>query len=84
MVTNTSRGTSGLYFRTTVLSNIQNNLSNNISSTVKLFADDTSIFSIVHDIDLSFKQLSDDLKRSQIGPIEKCLLILIYPNKLKK
>ena len=34
-----------------------NDLGNNLSSTVKLFADDTSIFSIVHDIDLSSKQL---------------------------
>ena len=40
-----------------------NNLGNNLSSTVKLFADDTSIFSIVHDIDLSCKQLNDDLKK---------------------
>ena len=30
-----------------------NDLGNNLSSTVKLFADDTSVFSIVHDIDLS-------------------------------
>ena len=28
-----------------------NDLSNNLSSTVKLFAEDASIFSIVHDID---------------------------------
>ena len=40
-----------------------NDLGNNLSSTVKLFADDTSIFSIVHDIDLSSKQLNDDLKK---------------------
>ena len=31
-----------------------NDLGNNLSSTVKLFADDTSIFSIVHDIDLHY------------------------------
>ena len=41
-----------------------NDLGNNLSSTVKLFADDTSIFSIVHDIDLSSKQLNDDLKKA--------------------
>ena len=40
-----------------------NDLGNNLSSTAKLFADDTSIFSIVHDIDLSSKQLNDDLKK---------------------
>ena len=40
-----------------------NDLGNNLSSTVKLSADDTSIFSIVLDIDLSSKQLNDDLKK---------------------
>ena len=39
-----------------------NNLSHNLLSTAKLFADDTSVFSIVHDIDSSTKQLNDDLK----------------------
>ena len=62
-----------------------NDLGNNLSSTVKLFADDTSIFSIVHDIDLSSKQLNDDLKKVSDWPISgKCLLILICLNKLKK
>ena len=40
-----------------------NALSHNLSSTAKLFADDTSVFSIVHDIDSSTKQLNDDLKK---------------------
>ena len=40
-----------------------NDLSNNLSSTAKQFADDTSIFSIVHDIEVSSKQLNDDLKK---------------------
>ena len=40
-----------------------NDLGNNLSSTVKLSADDTYIFSIVHDIDLSFKQLNNDLRK---------------------
>ena len=40
-----------------------NDLCHNLSSTVKLFADDTSVFSIVHDIDSSTKQLNDDLKK---------------------
>ena len=39
-----------------------NDLGKNLSSTVKLFADDTSIFSFVDDIDLSSKQLNDELK----------------------
>ena len=32
------------------------------SSAVKLFADDTSIFFLVHDTELSSNQLNDDLK----------------------
>ena len=38
-------------------------LSHNLSSTAKLFADGTSVFFIVHDIDQSRKQLNDDLKK---------------------
>ena len=38
-----------------------NDLSKNLSSTAKLFADDTSTFSVVHDISLSLLQLNDDL-----------------------
>ena len=40
-----------------------NDLSHNFSLTAKIFADDTSIFSVVHDIDSSKKQLNDDLKK---------------------
>ena len=40
-----------------------NDLSHNLSSTAKIFVDDTSIFSIVHDIDSSKKQLNHDLKK---------------------
>ena len=38
-----------------------NDLSKNQSSTAKLFADDTSIFSVIHDISLSSLQVNDDL-----------------------
>ena len=34
-----------------------------ISSTVKLYADDTPIFPVVHDISLSSLQLNDDLTK---------------------
>ena len=34
-----------------------------MSSITKLFADDTSILSVVHDVDLSAKQLNDDLNK---------------------
>ena len=38
-----------------------NDLSKNLSSTVKLFGDDTSIFSVAHNISLSSLQLNDGL-----------------------
>ena len=37
-------------------------LSNNLSSTTKLFADDTSLFSVVNDVNLSEFHLNSDLK----------------------
>ena len=40
-----------------------NDLSKNLSSIMKLFADDTSIFSVAHNVDLSEKQLNDDLSK---------------------
>ena len=40
-----------------------NDLRHNLLSTAKLFADDTSIFSIVHNNNSSTKQLNDDLKK---------------------
>ena len=39
-----------------------NDLINNLSSTAKLFADNTSLFSVVNDINLSEFHLSSDLK----------------------
>ena len=38
-----------------------NDLSKDISSTVKLFANDTSIFSVVDDVNVSVVQLNNDL-----------------------
>ena len=38
-----------------------NDLSKDISSTVKLFADDTTIFSVVDDVNVSVMQLNNDL-----------------------
>ena len=52
-----------MYFRALFWDHYINDLGNNLFSTVKPFADDTSIFSIVHDIDLSSKQLNDDQKK---------------------
>ena len=40
-----------------------NDLSDNLVSNPKLFADDTSLFSVVQDITLSAKNLNDDLRK---------------------
>ena len=46
-----------------------NDLAKGISSTNKIFADDTSIFSIVNDIDVSEHELNSDLQPSKLGKI---------------
>ena len=38
-------------------------LSDNLTSNVKLFHDDTSLFSVVHNENTSSKELNDDLKK---------------------
>ena len=40
-----------------------NDLSNDIKSKCKLCADDTSLFSVVHDIDTSANDLNHDLEK---------------------
>ena len=40
-----------------------NNLSDNLSSNVKLFADDTSSFSVIHDTNISAGERNEDLKK---------------------
>ena len=40
-----------------------NNLSDNLSSNIKLFADNTSLFSVTHDVNVSAKELNDDLRK---------------------
>ena len=40
-----------------------NDLSDNLISDPKLFADDTSLFSVVQDITVSAKNINDDLKK---------------------
>ena len=39
-----------------------NDLSDNLTSNAKLFADETSLISVVHDVNTSAKELNDDLK----------------------
>ena len=40
-----------------------NDLADDLSSNVKLFADDTSLFSVVHDVNASARELNNDLKK---------------------
>ena len=40
-----------------------NDLSDNLTSNVKLFADDTSLFSVAHDVNTFANKLNDDLKK---------------------
>ena len=40
-----------------------NNLSDNLTSNSKFSADDTSLFSVVHKVKTSAKELNDDLKK---------------------
>ena len=49
------------------LHNYVNNLSNKFSSNAKLFADDTSIFLVVHDVNASAKELNDGSRKLMIG-----------------
>ena len=44
-----------------------NDLSCNLSSNANLFDDDTSLFSVVHNVNTSEKELNDDLKNLTIG-----------------
>ena len=39
-----------------------NDLSDNLTSNAKLFADETSLISVAHDVNTSAKELNDDLK----------------------
>ena len=62
-----------------------NDLTKDISSTAKLFADDTSIFSVVNNINVTADQMNKDLEKISIGLISgECLSILTYPNRLRK
>ena len=40
-----------------------NFLSDNLSSNVKLFADDTSLFFVTHDVSVSTRELNGDLRK---------------------
>ena len=71
-----------------------NDLTNDLSSNAKLFADDTSLFSIVFNVDATAKELNDDLAKVQgwafrwkmsFNPdISKQAQEVIFSRKLKK
>ena len=62
-----------------------NDLPENLQSTVKLFADDTSLFSNMHEPNISASQLESNLKKNLTGHTNgKGTSILTFPNKHKK
>ena len=62
-----------------------NDLVENVSSDAKLFADDTSLFTIVYDEGIAANQLNRDLKSYPTGPINgKCSSLLTKTNKLSR
>ena len=62
-----------------------NVLSGDLSSKAKLFADDTSLFSVTHDITTSANELNNDLNKiSDWHFSEKWVSTLTQANKLKK
>ena len=61
-----------------------NDLSDNLTSNAKLFADDTSLFSVVHDVNTS-KELNNDLKKvNDWLSSGKLFSIIIRINKPRK
>ena len=61
METSKSRYSPGFNSWTTILLVYTNDICSNLSTNVKPFADDTSLFSIVNDTNKSFQNLSHDL-----------------------
>ena len=62
-----------------------NDLPNGFNSNAKLFADDTSVFSVVHNITNSANLLNSDLSKiTNVLYNGKLVLIRIQQNKLKR
>ena len=59
-----------------------NDLSKDISSTVKLFADDTSIFSVVDEVNVSVMQLNNDLLKTSKWTYQ--WVMSFYPDVFKQ
>ena len=58
------QGSARFYFGTSTSPYIHNDLPENLQSTVKLFADDRSLFSIGHEPNISASQLESNLKKN--------------------
>ena len=59
----------------------KNDLSEDLVSNPKLFADDTSLFSVIFDKDLSAKNLNDDLNRINNWVFQWKMSFNLDPNK---
>ena len=59
-----------------------NDLSNDIKSKCKLFADDTSLFSVVHDINTSANDLNHDLEKNSESAFQRELKF--HPDSTKQ
>ena len=58
-----------------------NDLSDSLKSECKLFADDTSLFSMVHDVNTSASDLNEDLERISNWAFQWKLNFNLNPNK---
>ena len=62
-----------------------NDLPDGLLSNCKLFADDTSLFSVVHDVTISSSELNSNLVKKVNGLLNgKWILILTHLSQLKK
>ena len=58
-----------------------NDLSKNLKANAKLFADDTSLFSVVYDVNTSARELNDDLQKVNDWAFQWKMSFNLDPNK---
>ena len=58
-----------------------NDLSDNLTFNAKLFADDTFLFSVIHDVNTSVKELNDNLKKVNEWVFQSKMSFNPYPSK---
>ena len=83
MVDHNSWGTTGFLLGLLFFLVCINDLADDLSSDAKLFANDTSLFTIVYDENIAPEQLNNDLKIISLNGLisGKCSLALTKPNK---